>query len=76
MKKILIAILLIGVISSCTERNVKTSPTKIVIEIGDDPLEIVTIEGCEYFKTYTAPNYFTLVHKGNCKSPIHKGGNK
>ena len=72
MKKIILIALLIGVVSSCTERNVKTSPTKIVIESGYDPLEVVTIEGCEYFKTYTAHHFFTLTHKGNCKNPIHR----
>lgn len=75
MKKILIAILLIGVISSCNKTNVKTTQTKIVID-GYDPLEVATIEGCEYFKTYSSYGYFSLTHKGNCKSSIHKGGNK
>ena len=71
MKKILISILLIGFISSCTERNVKTSQSKIVVQSGNDPLEIVIIEGCEYFKNPNSYGYFTLTHKGNCKNPIH-----
>jgi hypothetical protein len=76
MKKLLLVTLLIGFASSCTKRNVKTSSTKIVVEAGYDPLEVVTIEGCEYFKTYSAHRFFSLAHKGNCKNPIHKGDDK
>lgn len=70
MKKLLIAVMLIGMISSCTKKNVKTTPTEIVID-GNSSVEVITIEGCEYFKVYSSYGYFSLTHKGNCKNPIH-----
>lgn len=76
MKKIILATLFIGMIYGCQKPTVKSKRTNIVIEFGSDPLEVVTIEGCEYFRTETAHNFFTLTHKGNCKNQIHEGGDK
>jgi prepilin-type N-terminal cleavage/methylation domain-containing protein len=44
--------------------------TKVVIP--DGKIEVVTIEGCEYFYQRTYYGYHVLTHKGNCKNPIHK----
>lgn len=70
-KKILALALLVGMISACTESNVKKKRTNIVINRGDDRLEVVEIEGCEYFKCAQANFCYTLAHKGNCKNRIH-----
>lgn len=43
-----------------------------------DGLQVVTIEGCEYFvvengiRTVSDAYSFTMCHKGNCKNEIHK----
>lgn len=59
-------------ISACTEPNVKKKRTNIVINRGDDRLEVVEIEGCEYFKCAQPHAHYTLAHKGNCNNRIHK----
>ena len=74
MKKPLLATLLIGMVSSCEEPNVTKQRTNIVTSQGANPLDIVIIEGCEYLE-YSAGHRYSLCHKGNCKNPIHKGGN-
>ena len=77
MKKLLIATLLIGMVSSCEEPTTTTKSTQHTVKIGVDvkELKVVEIEGCEYFLgTFDRSAMFT--HKGNCKNPIHKGGNK
>jgi len=76
MKKLLLATLLIGMVSSCEEPTT-TKSTQHTVKIGVDvkELKVVEIEGCEYFiGTFDRSAMFT--HKGNCKNPIHKGGNK
>ena len=75
MKKLLLATLLIGMVSSCEEPTVTKQSTKIVTEFGAHPMDIIIIEGCEYLQ-YSAGHRYSLCHKGNCKNPIHKGGNK
>ena len=78
MKKLLIAIALIGMVSGCNEPTVTKKRTQIVTEQGASPLDIIIIEGCEYLQ-YSNGNRYSLCHKGNCKNPIHpenKGGNK
>lgn len=74
MKKLLIATLLIGMMGGCTESNVKTKSTDIVINNGGGTVEIIEIEGCEYLVSYYDRSR-SITHKGNCKNPIHKGGN-
>lgn len=79
MKKLLLAILLIGMMGSCTEPTVKSKPTNYTVPRhggeASRALRICVIEGCEYF---ICDNYHgnVIVHKGNCSNPIHKGGNK
>ena len=48
MRKILIAVILIGLVS-CTQSTVEKKQTNIVIVNGHSKLNIVEIEGCEYF---------------------------
>jgi hypothetical protein len=77
MKKLLLATLLIGMVSSCEEPTTTTQSTQHSVKIGVSAtqLKVVEIEGCEYFMgEYDRSGLFT--HKGNCKNPIHKGGNK
>ena len=69
MRKILIAVILIGLVS-CTQSTVEKRQTNIVINNGHSKLNIVEIEGCEYFfSNYDRGAIFE--HKGNCKNPIH-----
>lgn len=75
MKKLLITATLVGMMSSCNEATVEMKTTKIVTHEGANPLRLITIEGCEYFE-YSLGHRYSLCHKGNCKNPIHKGGNK
>lgn len=75
MKKILIVTLLVGMISSCKEQTVEKKTTNIIPYEGANPMSVVIIEGCEYLE-YAAGNRYSLCHKGNCKNPIHKGGNE
>ena len=67
------------IMGSCLESNVPRRTTPYAINKGHgseaEYLEIVTIEGCEYFKCY-APHSNIITHKGNCSNPIHKGGKK
>jgi hypothetical protein len=77
MKKIILATLLIGMVSGCEEPTTtpKSTPHKVKIGVDVKELSVVKIEGCEYFlATFDRSAMFT--HKGNCKNPIHKGGNK
>ena len=74
MKKLLLATLLIGMASGCEEPTVTKQSTQIVTEFGAHPIDIIIIEGCEYLQ-YSAGKRYSLCHKGNCKNPIHKGGN-
>jgi hypothetical protein len=77
MKKLLLATLLIGIMGGCTEPTVKTKMTPYAIGKGHsneaEYLEIIVIEGCEYFKCFS-PHSVIITHKGNCSNPIHKGG--
>lgn len=78
MKKLLLATLLIGMVSSCEEPTVTRKSTEIITEYGNKPLKLIIIEGCEYFE-YSVGHRYSLCHKGNCKNPIHpenKGVNK
>jgi len=78
MKKLLLATLLIGMVSSCQEATVTRKTTTIVTQDGGKPLKLIVIDGCEYFE-YSSGHRYSLCHKGNCKNPIHpenKGGNK
>ena len=71
MKKTIITTLILATLTTCTEPTVQTKQTKIVTEYGANPLEVVVIEGCEYFH-YRQGHAYVLCHKGNCKNPIHQ----
>ena len=82
MKKILLATLLIGMMGGCVQNPEPLNANKLRI-IGKfnyddvDYMRVETIDSCEYIlingKQRDQP---TITHKGNCKNPIHKGGNK
>ena len=79
MKKLLLATLLIGMVSSCEQPTTVTKPSQHVVQldgVGGTQLKVVVIEQCEYFVgTYGQGGLFA--HKANCKNPIHpenKGG--
>jgi hypothetical protein len=79
VEKLLLATLLIGMISGCTEPTVKSTKTNYTVPtaggVSSNPLEICVIDGCEYFKCEVHGGV-VVSHKGNCSNPIHKGGNK
>jgi len=56
---------------SCSERNVDKKTTNYVVSQGNNPLEIVIIDSCEYLYGPWG-NATVLTHKGNCKNPIHQ----
>jgi hypothetical protein len=72
MKKLLLIALLIEMMGSCTESTVQRQRKIIQAENGYH-FEIVTFDSCEYLINLSRGN---TVHKGNCKNPIHNGGNK
>lgn len=61
MKKILITIIFIVMLSSCD--------TQILTSCD---IQVIKIDGCEYIEKQSNG---AITHKGNCKNPIHKGGN-
>ena len=71
MKKILLSAMVLMVLASCDEPNIKLKPTKYKVGVvqGKDLVEI-KLEGCEYF--FYDTNDLLLCHKGNCSNPIHK----
>jgi hypothetical protein len=71
VKKGLLGLVAIGMMAGCQEANVQTKRTKVVLSYGSEPLEMVTIEGCEYIVSPSTNYYKSLCHKGNCKNPIH-----
>ena len=79
MKKIILFALAVGMIAGCTEPTVKSKTTNYTVPMigggSSNPLEICVIDGCEYFKCEVRGGV-VVTHKGNCKNPIHKGGNK
>lgn len=74
MKKLFTAVLLVVMASSCTDTNFKTAKTTTIYSsVGVNT--VVEIDSCEYL-VCEVHNGVVLTHKGNCKNPIHKGGNK
>ena len=70
MKKLFIVISLFA-LASCHEPNVQTKSSAYRIGPFGKKLEIIEIEGCEYFfADYDRGALFE--HKGNCSNPIHK----
>jgi hypothetical protein len=70
VKKGLLGLFAIGMMAGCTESNLKTKRTTIILNDGDDPMQVVTIEGCEYLLCNNSHGD-VIIHKGNCKNPIH-----
>lgn len=66
-------IMLIG----CGKPNVDIKRTDIIVRKGVNPLNIIEIDGCQYFYGDWG-NATVLTHKGNCNNPIHtyKGGDQ
>ena len=70
MKKLFIAVMLLTLVS-CHEPNVETTNSGHRVGTFGHTLDVVKIEGCEYFfGDYDRGALFT--HKGNCTNPIHK----
>ena len=70
MRKLLLITSAMIVLSSCNESNVKTEYTNYKIGPYGYDLEVINLEGCEYY--YTAYNRGAIMcHKGNCINPIH-----
>ena len=79
MKYILLATLLCGMFSSCTEPTIKDKPTNYTLRLGNSNdgrnVNIAVIEGCEYFVCFNSSGNI-LCHKGNCSNLIHKEAKK
>ena len=61
-------ILLLILSSSC----VKCPDQIVYITDSENNIhQVVTIDGCEYFKCRTHLGWTVLSHKGNCKNPVH-----
>ena len=71
MNKILLLIAI--TLSSCAEPNVEASKTSHIIRYGQNPLDEIVIDSCQYLYGDWG-NATVLTHKGNCNNPIHKGG--
>ncbi len=66
MKYILIAMLLI----SCSQSNVETKPTTYRVGDNEPPVQVVTIDNCQYLYGPWG-NATVLTHKGNCNNEYH-----
>lgn len=74
MKKYLIGLFLIGIMGCNYEEdpNSKTvSEGKITYHIGGREFTVYEIDGCEYLGYDVGGSDGVLIHKGNCKNPIH-----
>jgi len=70
MKNLILLALLIGMMG-CQEPTVDMNSTKHVLSYGRNPLQEITIEGCQYLYGEWG-NATVLTHKGNCNNPIHQ----
>ena len=71
MKTILLSAIALIVLASCEEPTIVSKPTPHKIGIYGEEVEVVKIEGCEYF-TIQYDRSMSMCHKGNCTNPIHK----
>lgn len=69
MKKLFIAVMLFT-LASCYEPNVEVKSTGYVINPGREPLDVVTVDGCQYLYGDWGSGS-VLTHKGNCTNPSH-----
>jgi len=74
MKKLLFIFLSALVLVSCTESNLKSTPTSVIYARNGTGLTIeeYTIDGCQYIGYLHGSNCDWCTHKGNCNNPIHK----
>ena len=73
MKKLFIAVMLLT-LASCYEPNVETKSTGHVIDPAREPLDVVTVDGCQYLYGDWGSGS-VLTHKGNCTNPEHYENN-
>ncbi len=72
MKKILLSAIALMVLASCINKpNVDTKTTQHRVGSFGEEVDVVTIEGCEYF-VMQYDRSMSMCHKGNCSNPIHK----
>lgn len=71
MKKLIPYIVCTLIFLSCEDPHKPDYSKKQLGETGVHVNGTISIEGCEYLVVGTYYNYSTLVHKGNCKNPIH-----
>jgi hypothetical protein len=70
MKKLLLALLVLAGITSCSQQNVESKKTTYNVD-GYDLLDLIVVDGCQYLYGDWG-NATVLTHKGNCNNPIHK----
>jgi hypothetical protein len=72
MKKLLLSAIALMVLASCINKpNVDTKTTQHKVGSFGEEVDVVTIEGCEYF-VIQYDRSMSMCHKGNCRNPIHK----
>jgi len=57
-------------LASCSPRNVESKHTNYDVRGSGIPLEVITIEGCQYLYGRWG-DATVLSHKGNCNNSIH-----
>jgi hypothetical protein len=71
MKKLLLTVMVLMILASCIDSpNVKTQTTNHKVGQFGQEVDVVTIEGCEYF-IMQYDRSMSMCHKGNCTNPIH-----
>lgn len=72
MKKLFL-VLTIAIVSCTTQNTKDVTEQKPVLVNGRiqaiEHFEVIDIDGCEYILNHH--NYEAIIHKGNCKNPIH-----
>jgi hypothetical protein len=71
MKKVLLLVSLITLVS-CNEPNVTKTSTGIIINTNGSDVEEITIDGCQYIGYFHGSNCDWGTHKGTCNNPIHQ----
>lgn len=76
MRRILLSAVMLIVLASCIDSaNVKTQTTNHKVGQFGGEVDVVTIEGCEYFIMQHGRS-MSMCHKGNCSNPIHRKQNE
>ena len=71
MKRILLITSVLMMLASCDDPNVPTKSTTHKIGWNGTDLEVIELEGCEYYFTEYGKSAI-MCHKGNCSNPMHK----